>query len=339
MSDWMKAMQDKAKEVKTKIGSGQPLPFMKRLNLTGKNAAVKPGGQLILRLLPRWDIKDSYVLKNGKFEKNPEYKDGPVFFTAHEHWWDGDANQRVRIWCPTTFGDKERCPVCEESERLKKSHDPDDKKYGTEIARKEVFLFNAIIKDPNTKKRMLTEDGAPDIKVLVAHGTVFIGISDVMFGGGEEEFARGNITNVKEGYDIKLSRPAGGGGDRWKVDCAPNKSPLITDEERAAWGKEWVTLLINLPEWVKAEIKEYAELFKLYHGSEPAAEAPATAPSKAAPAPATAAAPSPAPAKRSKAAQTAPAPAAPAPEPEGDGFDSPPAAAPETEAPWGFDLN
>ena len=330
MSDWMQEMRNKARDVKQRMGAGQA--FLKRLELTGKRAAVKPGGALVVRLLPRWDLKDSYKFDGAKFVKNPDYKGGAIFFAAKEHWWDGDNSTRVRAWCPTTLDSNAACPVCARSDELRQSPDSTDRKEGNEIAAKEVFLFNAITKDANTKKRALTEEGLPDIRIMVAHGTVFVGITEIMFGGGEDDFARNDITNVKEGYDIKLSRPASG-GDRWKVDCSPNKTPLITEEERAAWPKDWVTLLVDLPAFVKSEMKTCEEVYKLFYGHAPE-EAAKPAQTQQAGAPAKPVV--------SKGASTAPAAAkkAAAPPPQDDFEASAPAVQEEQgqEPPWGFEL-
>lgn len=284
--DWMRGMQGKATEVNERISGGGA--FLKRLNLTGKNAIVKPGGQVVLRLLPRWDIKNAYLVQEGKMVHNPEYKTGPVFFVAYEHWMDGEGGNRVRVWCPlTAYVDTytmgipkeveahKICPFCQASDQLKASPDSQDKKYGGELAKRESFLFNAVARDLVTKRRMLDEHGQPDIRVLPAQGTIFVAISNIMTGGGEAEFGRGDITNPKTGYDLKLTRPQGT-GQRWQVEVAPNSSPMISDEERSAW-KDWVNQLVDLKAWVMEEMKGYEELAKIYYGDAGAPAAPTAA--------------------------------------------------------------
>lgn len=285
--DWLKGMHGKASEVNERISGGGA--FLKRLNLTGKNAIVKPGGQVILRLLPRWDIKDAYLIQEGKMVHNPEYKTGPVFFIAFEHWMDGEGGNRIRVWCPltayvdtytmniTTQVDAHKiCPFCQASDQLKNSPDSQDKKYGAELAKRESFLFNAVARDPITKRRMVDEHGLPDIRVLPAQGTIFVAISNIMTGGGEAEFGRGDITHPKTGYDIKLTRPQGS-GQRWTVEVAPNSSPMISDEERPIW-KDWTNQLVDLKAWVMEEMKSYEELAKIYYGDQGAPVATGTAP-------------------------------------------------------------
>ena len=306
MTDWLKGMKDKAQTVKDKMGSGGS--WKRKFNLTGKNAEVKPGGQVVLRLLPRWDIKDAFVKKGTKFVTNPKYKGGPIYKEAWEHWWDGPGGTRTRVWCPKTLDKKAACPVCEGVTQLRSSPDPDDKALASAHEAREVFLFNVISKDPKTKLRRLTEEGAPDIRILVAHNTIFLGISNIMTGGGDDEFARGDVSNPKEGYDLLFTRPSGG-GDRWKVDSAPKSTPLYTADEKAPW-KNWVPQLIDIEEWLKEEMKGYDELHKSYHGT-----------------PAGAASPSP------EAEEEAPTGDLAEGEP-GDGAEE----QEESEQPWGFDL-
>ena len=184
------------------------------------------------------------------------------------------------------------------------------------------------------------------LPVLPAHGTVFVGISNIMTGGGEDEFARGDISDPKEGYDIMLTRPVGGGADRWKVDCAPKPSPMITPEEREAWGK-WMELLVNLPDWVKSEMKTYDEIYKDFHKTSPNPQ-PQTAGVPAAPTPTPAEAPTPMPDPMDPFDET-PAPA-PVPGPTGATAAETPTPAPapapaptgateeKGKDPWGFDL-
>lgn len=342
MSEWLNRMRDKAESQRQKMGAGD-FAWKKRLDLTGKNALVKAGGKIVIRLLPRWDIANKFRLEGGKWVVNPQYVDDQIFFEALEHWWTDDGS-RVRVWCPLSLVDFDPsdlakihslCPICEASHRLKESPDTDDKKYGKELDRKEVFLFNAVARDSNTKRRMLTSDGAPDIRVLPAHGTVFVGISNIMTGGGEDEFARGDISDPKDGYDIMLTRPVGGGADRWKVDCAPKPSLMITADEREAWAK-WMELLVNLREWVESEMKTYDEIYKDFHKSAPSGQ---TAGAPTTPTPTPAAAPTPDPAGFDETPAETPAPVpAPAPAPAPAVVPGPTGSDEQGTDPWGFDL-
>ncbi len=262
MSELVQEMRNKPELARQKMGLGNK-PSPKRMNLTGKNAIVEPGGQITIRLLPRWDIKDAYVKRDGKWVTNPDYKGGPVYFEAWEHWWDDEVFRRHRDWCLKTFDRNAPCPLCRASLKLRESPDQQDRRYGSDLARTEVFLFNAVAKDLKTRRCALTEAGVPDIRVLYAQKTIFVGISNIMTGGGRNKLARGDITNHRQGYDIKLTRPAVDSGDRWKVNCAPKPSPICAEDEKAAW-EDWPNLLIDLPGWVASWMSSYESLYLVY---------------------------------------------------------------------------
>ncbi len=259
--------RNKTEPARQKMGFGNK-PSPRRMNLTGKNAIVEPGGQIFIRLLPRWDIKNAYIKEGDRWVTNPDYKGGSVHFEAWEHWWDDEVFRRHRDWCLKTFDRNAPCPLCQATAKLKESPDPQDRSYGSDLARTEVFLFNAVAKDLKTRRCALTEAGVPDIRVLCAQKTIFVGISNIMTGGGRNKLARGDITNHRQGYDIKLTRPAVDSGDRWKVNCAPKPSPICAEDEKEAW-KDWPNLLIELPQWVASGMKSCEVLHKAYFGQYP----------------------------------------------------------------------
>ena len=251
-------MRKKAEALKKQMsGSGG---FIKRWDLVGKNAIVQPGSSAIARLLPRWDRYTRGA--DGKLAENPAAVDQPIFFDAFEHWWDAPDGKKTREWCPKTFGPEAPCPICEAAEELASAGDKESKESANRIKRKEAFLFNAMI--GATGSRKFTEDGKPDIRYMAAPNTVFVGISDVMTGGTEPQFGRGDISDPRDGFDLKLARPASGGNDRWKVDAAV-ASPLMLEAEKAQY-RGWSQMLVDLPKMVESESKTYDELYKLFHG-------------------------------------------------------------------------
>lgn len=269
-TDWLKEMQQKAQDIKSREGGGE-FSFKKLMNLTGKNAVVKPGGSFVVRLLPRWDYKDAaFAVKEGKRVKRSDYSPGRPHFEAFEHWWDGDAGKKCREWCPVTFDKKSKphdvCPICKRADELRGSADQTDRKAGNSLYRKEVFLYNAVLRDPETKKRALV-DGKPDVRILPAQNTIYVGIANIMGGDGQDEFARGDITKTTDGYDVLLTRPVAGGGERWKTQCASKPSPFLTKEETKEWGF-WPELLHDLEKFVQEDMKSKAELHKLYFGTD-----------------------------------------------------------------------
>lgn len=289
-------MKAKAAAIKEKQAAAQQGPLAPRWDLTGKNTIVAPGHEVIVRFLPRWDFAHKYVrTTDGKVALNPKYVDDFIYFEALEHWWDvtddKGGTRPTREWCPRTFDKAAQCPLCDVSDELVSSASPDDRKAGKRMASKEVFLFNAVV--GGAGKRKMTEKGLPDIRIMPLQETLLVALSGIMTGGETEEgagegFARGDVSDIKDGYNLKLIRPAAQ-GDRWKMDCSPKPSPLYTPEEREVW-KTWVSLLHNIPKVVEEELKDYAGLYKAFHGVTPedmqgvSSPAPATKPGKAGPA-------------------------------------------------------
>ena len=258
-----KMMQAKQQEVKDKMASGN---FTKQWNLTGKNTIVQPGDEVVVRFGPRWDI---VIEVNGKLIKNPEYISGaePIFVIAYEHWWDADGGKTQHAWCPKTLNPDAECPVCIASAISLKEGTEDSKKYGKRIQAKEVFIFNAVVGIPRK-----IADGKADFRIMSVPATAFSQIVDIMTGGSEESFARGNVGDHLEGYDMKFSRPRKDAqGDRWKVDCAKLPSALFAEGQKAAFAN-WPGLLVNLEEMLTRETKTPLDLFKAFYGRDPEAD-------------------------------------------------------------------
>jgi len=260
LSEQVKAMmQKRSQEVKDRQAAGS---FTKNWSLTGKNTIVEPGGEVVVRFGPRWDIA---TVVNGKLTPNPKYVSGaePIFAVAYEHWWDADGGKTMHEWCPKTLTEDAECPICLAAGYLKKSADEDERKEGKRIEAKEVFIFNTVVGNP----RKLA-DGKADFRIMSVTGTVFTQVCDIMTGGAEASFAYGNIGDHAEGYDLKLTRPRAGGNDRWKVTVAPQSSRLYSDSQAAAF-KDWAGMLVNIEEMLTKETKTPLELFKTYYGRDP----------------------------------------------------------------------
>ncbi len=196
---------------------------------------------------------------------NPAYDFGkPAYVVAYEHWWDVEGGKTTREWCPRTLDPEAECAVCQSATVLMASGSKEDRDFGKRIQAREVFIFNAVVGDP----RKVAQDGLADIRPLSCPGTVFNGISDIMTGGDNAQFARGDITHPREGYDLVFKRPVGGGGDRWTVQVAPEPSPLYKPAQAAAF-KGWVTRLIDLEEMLQKETKDSAGIFRAYYGRDP----------------------------------------------------------------------
>jgi hypothetical protein len=256
-----KKLQETAKQAKDRMSSGS---FTKSWNLQGKNAIVEPGGEVIVRLGPRWTIA---IKVDGKIALNPDYISGdePIHAEAWEHWWEASDGKRTRVWCPRTFSVEAECPICAACAATladRKATD-DEKKEAKRVSAKKAYIFNAVVGVP----RKLA-DGKADFRVLSVQDNVFTQISDIMTGGAEASFARGNVGDHVEGYDLKLTRPRAGGNDRWKVDCAPGASPLYDAKQAAAFAG-WPGMLEDLEDVIRREMKSPLELFKMYYARDP----------------------------------------------------------------------
>ena len=254
-----KAMQADAERVKERQSSN----FTKSWNLTGKNAIVEPGSSVTVRFGPRWSIA---VVVDGKLTMNPEYRSGDelIFVKAFEHWWDADGGKTQHAWCPKSISPDAECPVCMSAAYDMKSEDETERKRGKRVSAKEVFIFNAVVGNP----RKLA-DGKADFRIMSVPGTIYTRVYDIMTGGSDESFARGNVGDHKEGYDLKFTRPRKDAqGDRWSVDCAPNPSSLYSDAQKQAFAG-WPGMLVNLEEMLVKETKTGNDLFKMYYGRDP----------------------------------------------------------------------
>ena len=265
------AMKARAQKIKEQQAKGENAQFTRMWALGGKNSIVAPGASVIVRMMPRWDryvVRDGKVVDTWNVGGKIEVKN-LIYVEAMEHWWDGDNNRTNREWCPQMYGDK--CPICEAVDELRASADANDRDVAKRIGAKEVAVFNAAVGP--TGSRRFGEDGKPDVRPMSVPGTIFLAISNIMTGGEQESFARGDVSDPADGYDLELLRPAAK-GQRWTVNCAPQASRLFTQDEAGKW-RGWWTQIHNLEELLERETKSYAELYKEFHGVDPEDE-PAT---------------------------------------------------------------
>ncbi len=295
----LQRMRDRSKGIKERQ-SAQFGPKAPRYDLFGKNAVVVPGGTLLFRLFPHWDYLSRWVKQGGKMVTNPAYEEKEPFFVGREHWYevdDGKGGVRpARDWCLSIFDQEAPCPLCEASDAMVSSADADERKAGKDLSAKEVFAFNAIIKvqTPAGTSFKVDEKGRPDVRIMTLSDTITGQYLDLCSGGeAGEEHARGDVTSTVDGYTLKLVRPKAK-GERWRMDAALKPTPLFDKAKpaEAALWKEWWTLLHDVPDIIKQEMRAYADVYKDFHGQapegaeKPAAEQPKAAKPAAKPAPA-----------------------------------------------------
>lgn len=93
--------------------------------------------------------------------------------------------------CPTTWGKKEKCPVCEQVEILKNSNDKNDKALADSIRKKRRIYVNVIDREDEEEKP----------KVLSIGATIFKGLLEVIC---DPDY--GDITDFENGRDITITR-------------------------------------------------------------------------------------------------------------------------------------
>jgi len=255
MANLPKGLQDRIKrssaQVKREMEERSPYSS-RRIDLSGKNAIVQPGGSATIRLLP------------GGTDDPEE-----VYFQAKQHWIDTVTPKgqfRIPVWCPSTFD--ERCPICEHGDTLARSMDPADKKAAPSMNPRLVFLWNAIQGKSGARKM---DDGVPKVGYITISDTMCSKIFSLMTGGEDQEFAYGAIYDPVEGYDLRFIRPAKQ-GEQWDVKAAPRPSLLFkgvdSDKTPREW-KGWTDRLIDLADVVRTEMKDFSEIYKMLHGEDP----------------------------------------------------------------------
>src|SRR5215813_9581678 len=98
------ALRAQAAANKEAIQSGS---FTPSWYLGGSKSIVPPGGSVVIRLAPRWDIGDSKMADpanpSGPKIANPEYDfDAFPYVVAIDHLWQDDEGKWHHEWCPKT---------------------------------------------------------------------------------------------------------------------------------------------------------------------------------------------------------------------------------------------
>lgn len=237
----------------------------------GKNAQIPPGGTGVYRIAPSSNIKAKFVMDGGVKKLRPGWKPKPLYVQAFEHWFDDAEGRRAQVWCTKTFeGQTARCPVCEMVTELSRSGDPKEAEAAKEMSAKEIFIWNAYFGPMG--ERTLTEEGVADIRQLHLQGNLSGFLLDFLLGGGKEAYQK-NFADPVKGRDLIFERPpANKQGGRWKIQMAPNDTPLFTAEERDAF-KGWADRIPDLQALLDKERRTYEFIYKKLHGSDPDPEA------------------------------------------------------------------
>ena len=258
--DWLDEMKSEAKRARERQASSSGGHMW---SIYGNEAIVKPGQEVVIRLMP-----PSMVGFTKKGKPDPEWPCPCIYFGALEHWFEGEDSKVKHTWCPKSFDEKAPCPLCDASAELNKSSDKAHSTAGYKMRAKEVYLYNAIVGVPGS--RLLDADGNVDIRILAVPQTIFIAISDIITGGETAEFGRGNVAHPLEGYELKLKRPAfNSKNERWSVTPAPKASQVSAGDGDLWKDGKWAKRLVSPRDLVKREMLSYESLYKMFHGEEP----------------------------------------------------------------------
>lgn len=187
-------------------------------------------GRNVLRLLPPTVGSDS------------------PFHRVWQHYINTDDGKLVVFECPWRGkhgSERERCPACEEAERLDRSTNPLDKERARRLWPSRRVYANAIDRaDPDA-----------GTKVLVVGKMIYEGLLNI----ARDPDAGGDFTHPETGFDVIVSRTGTGMDTRYKVTAARSNSPLSEDDAEA---DEWLDTMHTLKDSVRGltfdEIKAVA---------------------------------------------------------------------------------
>lgn len=157
--------------------------------------------------------------------------DSEYFYSdGYLHFGIGPDGKSVAT-CPKTWGQKEKCPICEMVEQLQKSKNKDDKKLADDIKAKRRIYINVINRDD--------EEETP--KVLPIGATIFKGLLETIC-----DADYGDITDPDTGHDVTITRKGQGLKTEYTVLPKPKATPV--SETQA-------------PEEIEAEMTDLNSLF------------------------------------------------------------------------------
>lgn len=173
--------------------------------------------------------------------------DNELFYSdGYLHFGIGPEGKSVAT-CPKTWGQKEKCPICEMVEQLQKSKSKDDKKLADDIKAKRRIYINVINRDD--------EEETP--KVLPIGATIFKGLLETIC-----DADYGDITDPETGHDVTITRKGQGLKTEYTVLPKP-KATVVSDTQTPEEIEAEMTDLNSL--FIK---KSYDELKALLDGEE-----------------------------------------------------------------------
>lgn len=184
----------------------------------GGNIIYQKEGTMRVRLLPTGEDND-FVMEVIQFYLGGEIKG---------------------VYSPATNG--QPCAIMEKYEELKESDDPEDKELAKKFSPRKKFLAPVLVYS-DTKGKKIDEEKSG--KLIQLSNNQYQEIIDHYLDVDEW----GDMTDPKNGYDIKLSRSGTG-----LTDTEYSMSPCKNTAIPKAWAKE-----VNLEEMVQAALPSYEE--------------------------------------------------------------------------------
>lgn len=182
----------------------------------------------------------------------PEYKDGVPWFREIKEVFTKVDGVSAFHTSPDTYGDP--CPFKEEGQRLYKERTEESIEAAKSLRPKSSFLFNAIC--------YTSPDGdiGPEAGVVVLKAGTMVKRAlldlDQDAAGGY-----GNITDLKEGFDIRIERTGDGLNTEYVAKAIPQRTNIIEKLESMGLNPSEILNPIDLDELFPA--KSYDELKKV----------------------------------------------------------------------------
>lgn len=167
----------------------------------------------------------------------PVGEDTEFVFEITQFWLGKDVGSCIS---PVTLG--EPCAIMEKYTELKESGDESDKEIAKKLMPKRRYVIPVLVYKDDKGKTVNTEDSG---KLLQVTGGLYQSIIDLYL--DEDEW--GDMTDPKEGYDLKITREGLG-----MTDTEYSVQPCKNTPINKAFRKE-----IDLEKMVRAEVATYEE--------------------------------------------------------------------------------
>ncbi len=190
------------------------------IDLGGGGFWKPPVGRTTIRILPEAGGMDYFFVEVGS------------------HYLGGKPHK-----CPKICTDgAEECPICDVNEALFQAG---DKEAAKDFRASRSFWMNIVVRGKEENGPAIFTPG-----VLIFQNLVSL-IADPDYG---------DITDIEEGFDIKIDREGEGRQTKYQVRAARNPSPLSDDEDDA---EEWLEAAKDLQEFVSSQVLDYDALAKV----------------------------------------------------------------------------